>query len=234
MPIGILRNLPVSSPPQEQVRKSLVNPNLQIPKTLPPLELPPPEKRETIDIYRPPDESLFRKPLLVLKDSKELDVFTRHIPKQTDIDKFLQILKSKVTKSYDLSLTASELAKEYPHSPAFKHICMYITRNTLPQDRCKQRMVIANAEHFVVANNLLFRLVKPKKSLDSQMKCLLVIPEKFENIVFHMFHDTLLGAHYGPINTYYTIKVRYWMHNMFEKLERYISSCDACQQQKQK
>ena len=58
MPTGILRNLPVSSPPQEQVRKSLVNPNLQIPKTLPPLELPPPEKRETIDTYRPPDESL--------------------------------------------------------------------------------------------------------------------------------------------------------------------------------
>ena len=63
------------------------------PKTLPPLELPPPEKRETIDTYRPPDESLSRKHLPVLKDSKELDVFTRHIPKQTDIDKFLQILK---------------------------------------------------------------------------------------------------------------------------------------------
>ena len=47
-----------------------------------------------------------------------------------------------------------------------------------------------------------------------------------------MFHDTLLGAHYGPKNTYYTLKDRYWMHNMFEKLERYISSCDACQQQK--
>ena len=42
-------------------------------------------------------------------------------------------------------------------------------------------MVIANAEHFVVANDLLFRLVKPKKSLDSQMKCLLVIPEKFKH-----------------------------------------------------
>ena len=121
MPIGILRSLPVSSPPQDQVRESLVNPNLQ---TLPPLEFPPPEKKETIDTYRPPDESLFRRPLPVLKDSKELDVFTRHIPKQTDIDKFLQILKSKVTKSYDLSVTASELAKEYPHSPAFKHIHM--------------------------------------------------------------------------------------------------------------
>ena len=95
-------------------------------------------------------------------------------------------------------------------------------------------MVITNAENYVVANGVLFRLVIQKKMFDTPMKCLLVVPEKFENSVFHMFHVTLLGAHYGPVNTYYTIKDRYWIHNMFEKLQRYISSCDACQQQKQK
>ena len=95
-------------------------------------------------------------------------------------------------------------------------------------------MVIANAENYVVANGVPFRLVKQKKMFDTPMKCLLVVPEKFENSVFHMFHDTLLGAHYSPVNTYYTIKDRYWIHNMFEKLHRYISSCEACQQQKQK
>ena len=95
-------------------------------------------------------------------------------------------------------------------------------------------MVIANAENYVVANGVLFRLVKQRKMFDTPMKCLLIVPEKFENSVFHMFHDSLLGAHYGPVNTYYTIKDRYWIHNMFEKLQRYISSCEACQQQKQK
>ena len=95
-------------------------------------------------------------------------------------------------------------------------------------------MVIANAENYIVVNGVLFKLVKDKRIFDAQIKCLLLVPEKFENSVFHMFHDTLLGAHYGPVNTYYTIKDRYWIHNMFEKLQRYISSCDACQQQKQK
>ena len=66
------------------------------------------------------------KPLPVLKDAKELDVFTRHIPKQTDIDRILQVLKAKVTKSYKLPVTASELVKEYPQSPVFKtHLCIY-------------------------------------------------------------------------------------------------------------
>ena len=63
---------------------------------------------------------------------------------------------------------------------------------------------------------------------------MLVIPEKFENTVFHIYHDSLLGAHFGPLNTYYTIKDKYFMHNMFEKLDRYIFSCEACQQQKSK
>ena len=60
-------------------------------------------------------------------------------------------------------------------------------------------MPIANAENYVVANGVLFRLVKEKKNFDTPMKCLLVIPENFENTVFHMFHDTFFGAHYGPV-----------------------------------
>ena len=156
----------------------------------------------------------------VLKDAEELDVFTRHIPKQADIDKCLQILKAKVTKSYDLSVTASELVNEYPHSPVFSSIYNYITQNVLPRDKRSQRMVITNAENYVVANDVLFMLVKQKKIFDTSMKFLLVVPKKFENSVFHMFHATLLGACYGPVNTYYTIKDRYWIHNMFEKLQK--------------
>ena len=110
--------------------------------------------------------------------------------------------------------------KEYPHSPAFSSIYNYITQNVLPKDKRSQRMVIANAENYIVANGILFRLVQQKKVFDTSAKCLLVVPEKFENSIFHMFHDTLLGAHYGPVNTYYTIKDHYWIHNMFEKLQR--------------
>ena len=64
-------------------------------------------------------------------------------------------------------------------------------------------------KNYIVANGVLFRLIKQKKIFDTSMKCLLVVPQKFENRVLHMFHDTLLGAHYGPVNTYYTIKDRY-------------------------
>ena len=32
--------------------------------------------------------------------------------------------------------------------------------------------------------------LKDRRTFDTPIKCLLVIPEKFENSVFHMFHDT--------------------------------------------
>ena len=142
-----------------------------------------------METYRPPDDTLFKKALPVLKDAKELDVFTRHIPKQTDIDKFLKILKAKVTKSYDLSVSASELVKEYPHSPAFNSIYSYITQNVLPKDKRSQRMVIANAENYIVVNGILFKLVKDKRTFDTPIKCLLVVPEKFENSVFMILYS---------------------------------------------
>ena len=56
MPIGILRNLfhQGISHHKKKVRKSLVNPNLHIPQTLPVLDIPPPEPKESLETYRPP------------------------------------------------------------------------------------------------------------------------------------------------------------------------------------
>ena len=51
---------------------------------------------------------------------------------------------------------ASELVKEYSHSAAFNSIYNYITQNVLPKDKRSQRMVIANAENYIVANGVLF------------------------------------------------------------------------------
>ena len=68
VPIGILqKSIPSKPPPQQKdVRKSLVNLNLKIPQTLPPLDLPPPDTKEAIETYRPPDETIYHKLLPVL------------------------------------------------------------------------------------------------------------------------------------------------------------------------
>ena len=109
--------------PQDKL--TLINPTIQIPNTLPPIEVPPPQT-QNIETYRSPENFLYNKPLPVLKDSKELNVFSRHIPKQTEIDEFLAVLKAKVTKEYKLPLLAQSIINAYPQSPAFrKHLPVY-------------------------------------------------------------------------------------------------------------
>ena len=118
--------------PQDKL--TLINPTIQIPNTLPPIEVSPPQT-ENIETYRSPENFLYKKPLPVLKDSKELNIFSRHIPKQTEMDEFLAVLKAKVTKEYKLPLLAQSIINAYPQSPAFRNIYQYITTNTLPPNR---------------------------------------------------------------------------------------------------
>ena len=107
---------------------TLVNPQLNIPQTLPPIEVPAPQT-ESIETYRAPEDFLYNKPLPILKDSKEIDVFTRHIPKQKEIDGFPSDLRAKVTKDYKLPLLAQSIINAYPQSPAFKNIYIPIYHN---------------------------------------------------------------------------------------------------------
>ena len=211
----------------------MINPTIQIPNTLPPIEIPPPQI-QNIETYRSPENFLYNKPLPVLKDSKELNVFSRHIPKQKEIDEFLAVLKAKVTKEYKLPLLAQSIINAYSQSPAFRNIYQYITTNTLPSNRRLQRSIISNSDNYIVADGLLFKLQQVSRNKQMVHRCLLVIPEAFEHVVFHMYHDSLLGAHYGPLNTYYTIKDKYHIHNLLDKINKYVASCEECQKQKVK
>ena len=114
--------------PQDKL--TLINPTIQIPNTLPPIEVPPPQT-QNIETCRSPENFLYNKPLPVLKDSKELNVFSGHIPKQTEIDEFLAVLKAKVTKEYKLPLLAQSIINAYPQSPAFRNIYQYISISLL-------------------------------------------------------------------------------------------------------
>ena len=232
-PTGRLKQKKLSHSILPQDKLTLINPTIQIPNTLPPIEVPPPQT-QNIETYQSPENFLYNKPLPVLKDRKELNVFSRHIPKQTEIDEFLAVLKAKVAKEYKLPLLAQSIINAYPQSPAFRNIYQYITTNTLPSKRRLQRSIISNSDNYIVADGLLFKLQQVSRNKQMVHRCLLVIPEAFEHVVFHMYHDSLLGAHYGPLNTYYTIKDKYHIHNLLDKINKYVASCEECQKQKVK
>ena len=73
------------------------------------------------EIYERPDKLYFQEPI-ELKDLVDTKNIIRFLPKQTDIDKILEIIRKKVLKGTHLPLTIKEIQAGYLNSLYFKDI----------------------------------------------------------------------------------------------------------------
>ena len=95
------------------------------------------------------------------------------MPKQTDIDKILQIIRKKVLKGTHLSLTIKEIQAAYLNSLYFKDIYQYLAQNRLPSKKAVIMKVEILAEIYILLDSLLFKLT----TIPGKETALLVIPE---------------------------------------------------------
>ena len=135
----------------------------------------------------------------------------------------------------ELPIQAQDLIKAYQTSAHFQDIYHYITDGKLPSGSKAQCCIRAEALNYVIVNNVLFRIDTQKdKDRDKGNLFLLVIPEKYEPIIFNTYHDSLLAGHQGPFQTAMTIKQKFFIHNLMNKVKRYIEACHICLKTKPK
>ena len=164
-----------------------------------------------------------------------LSIICKHIPRQSDIDKIVKNIETHVIHSLELPIQAQDLVKVYQHSTHFHDIYQYITDGTLPSSAKAQNCIRAEALNYVVINHFLFWIDTQKdKDLDKGNSFLLVIPEKYEPIIFNTYHDSLLAGHQGPYHTAMTIRQKFFIHNLMNKVKRYIEACHTCLKTKPK
>ena len=72
------------------------------------------------------------------------------MPKQTDIDKILEVIKKKVLKGTHLPLTIKEIQTGYFSSLYFKDIYLYLAHNRLPNKKAAMRRVELLAEKYIM------------------------------------------------------------------------------------
>ena len=82
-----------------------------------------------------------------------------YLPKQTYINKILDIIKKKVLKGTHFPLTINEMQAGYLTSPYFKDLYRYLAQNKLPSKRSAIDKVETLAERFNLLDSLLFPLV---------------------------------------------------------------------------
>ena len=147
------------------------------------------------------------------------------MPKQTDIDKILEIIIKKVLKGTHLPLTIKEIQAGYLNSLYFKDIYQYLAQNKLPSKKAAIRKVEIFAEKYILLDSLLFKLI----NIPGKETVLLAIPEMCADKIIILYHSNLFAGHQGVIKTYLTINDRFFIPNLMHYLRSYIKGCHICQ-----
>ena len=147
------------------------------------------------------------------------------MPKQTDIDKILEVIKRKVLKGTHLPLTIKEIQSGYLSSLYFKDIYIYLAHNRLPSKRVAMQRVELLAEKYILLDSLLFKLTM----IPGKETALLAIPEVCADRIITLYHSNLFAGHQGVIKTYLTISDRFYIPNLMHYLRSYIKGCHICQ-----
>ena len=177
------------------------------------------------EIYERPDNFYVQEPqeLTDLIDTSKL--IQKYLPKQTDIDKILDIIKRKVLKGTHLPLAVKEIQAGYLTSPYFKDLYLYLSQHKLPSKRSAMKKVEMLAESFVLLDSLLFKLV----TIPDKEAAVLAIPEMCVDKIIALYHTSLFAGHQGVIKTYLTMKDKFFVPNLMHYLRSFIKGCHVCQ-----
>ena len=177
------------------------------------------------EIYERPNTSYVQEPqeLKDLIDTTKL--IQKFLPKQTDIDKILDITKRKVLKGTHLPLMIKEIQAGYLSSPYFKELYLFLSQNKLPNKRSVIKKDETLAESFVLLDSLIFKLVM---TLDKEA-AVLVIPKICIDNIIALYHTSLFTGHQGVVKTYLTMKDKFFIPNLMHYLRSFIKGCHICQ-----
>ena len=177
------------------------------------------------ETYERPDKSYVQEPyeLKDLIDTTKL--VQKFLPKQTDIDKILDIIKRKVLKGTHLPLTIKEIQAGYLSSPYFKDLYLFLSQNKLPSKRSSIKKVETLAEKYVLLDSLLFKLV----TMPDKETALLAIPEICVDKIIALYHASLFAGHQGVVKTYLAMKDKIFIPSLMHYLRSIIKRCHICQ-----
>ena len=192
------------------------------------------EEKQVVNTIREVPPEMYTPAQLLIPPQDKLSQFTKHIPKQQEIDALLKNLRKWVLHNLMVNLDTKDLIESYTKSLRYREIYNYIADGRLPGNVITQKKIAGEAANYVVVNGLLFKIAQHKESGKWTHYLLLVIPEKFEANILNMYHNSLLAMHQGPYCTFLTMRKQFYFPNMLPKIQKYIEACTLCQRTKPK
>ena len=145
------------------------------------------------------------------------------MPKQTDIDKILEVIHRKVLKGTHLPVEVKEIQVGYLWSPYFKDLYLYLLQNKFPSSKSAIRKFETLSEKYILIDSLLFKISPEKET------AVLAVPEMCLDKIIALYHQSLFVGYQGVIKTYLTISDKFFIPNLIHYLRSYIKGCLICQ-----
>ena len=142
----------------------------------------------TMDI--PSIEELKEKKRKLFHKIPEETVFRKHIPKQLELDRFIDALKENVIHDYNIPISIKALRAEYKRSPYFRDIVKYIRTGYCSYVGKAQRLFKMLCEDYLLMDGILFKIryVKEHRGKPTPVLC---VPEKYIPIILYQYHTPL-------------------------------------------
>ena len=87
-----------------------------------------------------------------------------------------------------------------------------------------RKRIQLEAQEYVLLNDILCKINNTDIKNQFESNLLIVIPEKYQPMVFHQYHNNILASHQGTWKTYITMKKNFYFPGMLNKLKQYITT----------
>ena len=178
-------------------------------------------------------EDLFREDKPLFKPGTEINLFMKHIPKQQELEKFIEYLKHRATHDCQVPLTVKELKAEYHVDPYFKDIVKYLEKDYCRYVGKAQKIFKMQCEDYILLNGILFKIRYDREDKGNP-SLVLCVPESYVPTVLYQYHTPLLAGHPGVVKLYETIRQKYYFPGMFNLVREFVECCLECQSMKRK
>jgi hypothetical protein len=108
----------------------------------------------------------------------------------------------------------------------YNNLLIYLTTNNYPLEfnNHQQKQLQNQSKHYTVKHNLLYKKDR------NQANLLIRVVQQYEmESVLYMFHNDPTAAHASKERMMDKMKKRFFWPQMFQNIEAYVKSCDACQ-----
>ena len=198
-------------------------------------QLPPYDMERELEEHDwiPTVDDLNREKIQLFNSIPHKTIYAQHVPKQVELNRFIDVLKKKVIHDYKIPVSVKELRTEYHTSPFFQDIYKYIMKGFCRFHGKAQRLFKMQCEDYVILNGVLFK-IRYDKSDKGNPSLVLCVPERYIPTILHQYHDTLLAGHPGVTKLHETIKKKYYFPGMYTIIRQYITTCLQCESRKEK